>query len=204
MLPPAARPFSMVTFESLFPIRLSETIGSTDDAATLMGPVASAAWFAAAIGAAGVMLVSARIGVARSAALLRIIQGATVVAMGVLAGPIGIVVAYLACYVAHGASNPMHSTLLHREVDGSRRTTVLSINSMIGQPAGALGGIVLASLADATSISTAMIVGGVVCAIAAPLYIPAFRRERERAAEAAEAAANPGADSMGMPALPLP
>ena len=196
--------FSMVTFESLFPIRLSETIGSTDDAAALMGPVASAAWFAAALGAAGVMLVSARIGVARSAALLRIIQGATVVAMGVLAGPIGIVVAYLACYVAHGASNPMHSTLLHREVDGSRRTTVLSINSMIGQPAGALGGIVLASLADATSISTAMIVGGVVCAIAAPLYIPAFRRERERAAEAAEAAANPGADSMGMPALPLP
>ena len=186
--------FSMVTFESLFPIRLSETIGSTDDAAALMGPVASAAWFAAAIGAAGVMLVSTRIGVARSAALLRIIQGATVVAMGVLAGPIGIVVAYLACYVAHGASNPMHSTLLHREVDGSRRTTVLSINSMIGQPAGALGAIVLASLADATSISTAMIVGGIVCAIAAPLYIPAWRRERARAAEGAtERSAGSGA-----------
>jgi MFS family permease len=191
--------FSMVTFESLFPIRLSETIGSTEDAAAIMGPVASAAWFAAAIGAAGVMLVSARIGVARSAALLRIIQGATVVAMGVIAGPIGIVVAYLACYVAHGASNPMHSTLLHREVDGSRRTTVLSINSMIGQPAGALGGIVLASLADATSISTAMIVGGIVCAVAAPLYIPAWRRERARAAEgAADRTPAPGA----VPAAP--
>jgi hypothetical protein len=193
--------FSMVTFESLFPIRLSETIGSTDDAAALMGPVASAAWFAAAIGAAGVMLVSARIGVARSAALLRVIQGATVVAMGVIAGPIGIVAAYLACYVAHGASNPMHSTLLHREVDGSKRTTVLSINSMVGQPAGALGGIVLASLADATSISTAMIIGGIVCAIAAPLYIPAWRRERARAAAGVAAGAAIGADTSGMSAI---
>jgi MFS family permease len=200
--------FSMVTFESLFPIRLSETLGSTDQAAAAMGPVASAAWFAAAIGAAGIMLVSARIGVARSAALLRVVQGATIVAMGLIAGPIGIVTAYLACYVAHGASNPMHSTLLHREVDGSHRTTVISINSMIGQPAGAIGAIVLASLADATSIPTAMVLGGIVCAIAAPLYIPAWRRERSRgrvAAGAAAAVASAGPaepDVSGMPALP--
>ena len=91
------------------------------------------------------------------------------------------VVAYLACYVAHGASNPMHMTLLHREVDGPHRTTVISMNSMVSQPAGALGAIVLASLADATSISTAMIVGGIVCALAAPLYLPAWWAERRRA-----------------------
>ena len=64
--------------------------------------------------------------------------------MGLVAGPIGAVIAYLACYMAHGASNPMHTTLLHREVDGPHRTTVLSMNSMIAQPAGALGAITLA------------------------------------------------------------
>jgi MFS family permease len=170
--------FSMVTFESLFPLRLSDLLGSSDEAAAVMGPVASLAWFAAAAGAAGVILLSNRIGVARSAALLRVVQGATVVAMGVIAGPLGVVAAYLLCYVAHGASNPMHATLLHREVDGPRRATVISINSMIGQPAGALGGIVLASLADATSIGLAMVVGGILCAAAAPLYIPAWRAER--------------------------
>ena len=131
--------FSMVTFESLFPIRLSETLGDTEQAAAVMGPVSSIAWFAAAAGAAGVILVSRRIGVARSAAVLRIVQGATIVLMGLLAGPVGVVIAYLACYVAHGASNPMHMTLLHREVDGPHRTTVLSLNSMVAQPAGALG-----------------------------------------------------------------
>jgi predicted MFS family arabinose efflux permease len=173
--------FAMVTFESLFPIRLSETLGDTDQAAALMGPVSSVAWFASALGAAGVVLISKRIGVARPAAGLRIVQGATIVTMGLLAGPAGVVVAYLACYVAHGASNPMHMTLLHREVDGPHRTTVLSMNSMVSQPAGAIGAIVLASLADATSISTAMVVGGIVCAVAAPLYLPAWWAERRRA-----------------------
>jgi ABC-type antimicrobial peptide transport system permease subunit len=117
--------------------------------------------------------------------VLRVVQGATVIAMGLIAGPIGVLVAYLACYLAHGASNPMHSTLLHREVDGPRRTTLLSINSMVAQPAGAIGGIVLAGVADASSISLAMIVGGVICAVAAPLYIPAWRAERARQAAAA-------------------
>ena len=100
--------------------------------------------------------------------------------MGVIAGPLGVVTAYLACYVAHGASNPMHMTLLHREVDGPHRATVLSMNSMVAQLAGALGMIALVALADGTSISTAMIVGGIVCALAAPLYIPAWRAERAR------------------------
>ncbi len=172
--------FAMVTFESLFPIRLSELVGGTDSAAAIMGPVGSAAWFASAAGAAGIVLVSRRIGVARSAALLRIVQGATVVAMGLIAGVIGVIAAYLACYTAHGASDPMHTTLLHRQVDGPHRTTVLSMNSMIGQPAAALGGIALAGLADGTSVATAMIVGGLICAAAAPLYLPAWRQERAR------------------------
>lgn len=171
--------FSMVTFESLFPIRLSEVIGDTTDAAALMGPVSSAAWFASAAGAALIAAISRRIGVARSAAILRILQGLTIVAMGLIAGPIGVVTAYLACYVVHGASNPMHMTLLHRQVDGPHRTTVLSMNSMVSQPASAIGAIILAALADGTSITMAMVVGGVICAVAAPLYLPAFRAERK-------------------------
>ena len=175
--------FAMVTFESLFPIRLAEVVGDTDDAAALMGPVSSAAWFASAAGAALIGIVSRRVGVALSAAALRILQGIAIVGMGILAGPVGVVTAYLACYVTHGASNPMHTTLLHRQVDGPHRTTVLSMNSMVSQPAGAVGAIVLAALADGTSLSTAMVVGGVLCAVAAPLYVPAFRAERKRRAE---------------------
>ena len=170
--------FSMVAFESLFPIRLAEVVGDTNDAAALMGPVSSAAWFASAAGAALIATVSRRIGVPRSAAVLRILQGLAIVGMGVLAGPAGVITAYLACYVTHGASNPMHTTLLHRQVAGPHRTTVLSMNSMVSQPAGAIGAIVLAALADGTSVTMAMVIGGIVCAAAAPLYLPAWRAER--------------------------
>jgi hypothetical protein len=181
--------FAMVTFESLFPIRLAELVGGTDDAAAIMGPVGSGAWFAAAAGAAAIVAISGRIGVARSAALLRIVHGATVVAMGLLTGPIGVVVAYLACYAAHGASNPMHTTLLHRQVDGPHRTTVLSMNSMAAQPAGSLGTIILAAVADGTSVSTAMVLGGLILAAAAPLYVPALRAERTARAHSSDAVA---------------
>jgi len=172
--------FSMVTFESLLPVRLSQLVGDTDRAAALMGPVSSAGWFASAVGSAVIVMASRRIGVAPAAAALRILQGLTIVAMGVVAGPVGLVVAYLSCYATHGASNPMHMTLLHRQVEGPFRNTVISMNSMISQPAGAAGAITLSALADGTSVATAMIAGGVVCALAAPLYLPAWRHEKAR------------------------
>ncbi len=187
--------FSMVTFETFFPIRLSGLVGGENAAAAIMGPVGSAAWLAAAGGAGGVLMLSRRLGVARSAALLRVTQGATIVFMGLVTGVAGVVAAYLACYVAHGASNPLHTTLLHRQVDSAHRTTVLSMNSMVSMPAFAVGGVLLAALADATSLPTAIVVGGVICAIAAPLYLPAWRAER---AGRVSWAVEPAVDSQGV------
>ncbi|MEW2380006.1 MFS transporter [Micromonospora sp. NPDC047812] len=182
--------FGMVTFESLLPVRLAEVVGDPDRAAALLGPASSAAWLAGAAGAALTPLLLRWLGAAPSAALLRIVQGATIVGMSLLAGPVGVLVAYLACYTVHGASNPLHMGLLHRQVDGPYRTSVLSLNSMMGQPGFAVGAIVLTALADTVSVSAAMLVGAVVLALAAPLYLPAWRaRHRAPATGAA-----PGAD----------
>ncbi|MEU3454423.1 MFS transporter [Micromonospora sp. NPDC006766] len=170
--------FGMVTFESLLPIRLSEVVGGADRAAALLGPAGSAAWLANAAGAALTPFLLRRLGAAPAAALLRVLQGVTVVGMGLLAGPAGVLVAYLACYTVHGASNPLHNALLHRQVDGPYRTSVMSLNSMVGLPAGALGAVVLTALADRTSVSLAMLVGAVMLALAAPLYLPAWRAGR--------------------------
>nr|WP_258400634.1 MFS transporter [Micromonospora saelicesensis] len=182
--------FGMVTFESLLPVRLAEVIGDPERAAALLGPANSAAWLASAAGAALTPLLLRWFGAAPGAALLRILQGVTVVGMGLFAGPVGVLVAYLACYAVHGASNPLHSGLLHRQVDGPYRTSVLSLNSMMAQPAAALGGVVLTAIAAAASVSTAMVVGAVVLAVAAPLYLPAWLAGR-RAAPAVEPTAVP-------------
>ncbi|MGK5739728.1 MFS transporter [Micromonospora sp. URMC 103] len=181
--------FGMVTFESLLPVRLSEVVGGAERAAALLGPASSAAWLAQAAGAALTPLLLRWLGAAPSAALLRIVQGVTVVGMGLFAGPVGVLIAYLACYAVHGTSNPLHMGLVHRQVDGPHRTSVISLNSMMGQPGFAIGAVVLTALADRSSVTTAMLVGAVVLAVAAPLYLPAWRAGRAPAAPAVEAAA---------------
>ncbi|HLT09462.1 MAG TPA: MFS transporter [Micromonosporaceae bacterium] len=170
--------FGMATFESLFPVRLAELTGGADQAAAITGPAASVAWLASAAGAAVTPWLARRLGVAPVAALMRVLQGLTVAAMGFFAGIAGILVAYLLCNAVHGTSNAVHMTLLHRQVTSGVRATVVSLNSMVSQPAGALGLVVLTALADASSVSTAMYVGAVVLALAAPLYVPAWRQAR--------------------------
>ncbi|MFI7607302.1 MFS transporter [Micromonospora sp. NPDC049366] len=192
--------FGMVTFESLLPVRLAEVVGDGERAAALLGPAGSAAWLAQAAGAALTPLLLRRLGAAPSAALMRVLQGVTVVGMGLFAGPVGVLVAYLACYTVHGASNPLHMGLLHRQVDGPYRTSVISLNSMMGQPGFAIGAVGLTALADRVSVTAAMLVGAVVLAVAAPLYLPAWSAERRRrATERGE----PG-EGAGAPADPSP
>ena len=88
-----------------------------------------------------------------------------------LAGPAGIIAAFLCCYAVHGSANPVHVGMLHRQVAGPWRASVLSLNSMVSQPAGALGLVVLTAIAADAGTSTAMVVGAVVLAVAAPLYL---------------------------------
>ncbi|WP_298801336.1 MFS transporter [uncultured Pseudokineococcus sp.] len=178
--------FGMVAFETLTPPRLAEVLAGsvaagTERAGQLMGPVSAAGWLAAAVGATAAAGLARRFGTAVVAGALRVVQGATVVGLALLAGPVGVVTAYLACYAVHGASNPLHAALLHRQATRENRTVVLSMNSMVAQPAAALGAVVLGALADGASLGAAMLVGAVVLALAAPLYLPARRQERERA-----------------------
>lgn len=173
--------FGMVTWENLMPAHLEDVVGSADRAAALLGPVSAAAWIASAVAAGLVPALARRFGAAPTAAAMRVGQGATVLGMGLAAGPVGVVAGYLGTYAIHGAANPVHQGLLHREVDGAHRTTVLSVNSMVAMPAGAVGGIVLGALADGTSIPVATTVGAVALAVAAPLYLVARAASRTTA-----------------------
>lgn len=163
--------FGMVTFETFFPARLAETSGGADAAAGLVGPLIAAAWVLSAIGAACAPLLSRLVGAAWTGCSLRIVHGATVVGMGLAAGTVGLVAGYLACYWAHGASNPVHYGLVHDAADRQHRATIISANSLASQLGGAAGGIALGALAVATSTGFGMIVGGLVLAAAAPLYL---------------------------------
>ncbi|MGA5302159.1 MFS transporter [Nucisporomicrobium flavum] len=174
--------FGMITFESLTPVRLADVLGDPTEASALMGPVGSAAWLASAAGAALVPLLARRIGAPWTGFTLRILQGLTVVGMAVFAGPVGVVAAFLICYTVHGAASPVHNGLLHRQVDGPYRASLLSLNSMISQPAGALGLVVLTAVAAHVSLVAALLLGAAVLAAAAPLYLVGRRATPETVA----------------------
>jgi predicted MFS family arabinose efflux permease len=179
--------FGMVCFESLMPVRLSEVVGGNEAAAAITGPVVAVAWIASAVGSAATPLLNRWLGVAGTAALTRVLQGLAVAGMGFFAGVVGIVAAYIACNTVHGTSNAAHMTLLHRQAEDRVRATVVSLNSWISQPAAAIGVIALTAFAQATSVSMAMYVGAIVLAVAAPLYLPAWRQSRVDARPAASA-----------------
>jgi len=163
--------FGMVAFETLMPIRLSELLDDRDAAATAMGPIAALAWGLSAVGVAFLPRLLRRWNLVHLSVALRLLQGATVIAMGLTWGPVGLIVAYLATYAIHIASGVAYETLMHEQVGNERRATVLSLASMAAQPAGSLGSVILGAIATGASTPTAMIVGGIVLAVAAPLFL---------------------------------
>ena len=176
---------AMVVFEKFQPIRLAELLASEEQAGALMGPVAAAGWGTFALGAALAGLCAARLGVARTAILMRVLNSLGAVVMGLVAGPAALIAAYLFTYGLHGAGGPMHSSLLHREAQARNRATVLSMNSMTMFVAFSLAALLLGQLADGFSNQAAMVTAGAVSLFGAALYLPALRAESVRTVDAA-------------------
>ncbi|MGO4385465.1 MFS transporter [Specibacter sp. RAF43] len=184
--------FGMVGFEQFMPIRLAELLGRADLAGTMMGPVSAAAWGISAAGAAAVPLLLRRWSLPAVAVALVAIQGATVVVMGLAAGPLGLIAAFCATYAVHSAFGAVYETMLHGEVDGGHRATVLSLASMVLQPAGSLGAVVLGLLATGASTGLALVVAGIVLGLAAPLFLVKAKPAGATAEPAVEPAAASG------------
>lgn len=169
---------AMVAFESLTPVRLAKVLGGEDAAGALFGPASAAAWALFAAGAFVAGRASRRIGVVTTAMIARVLNGAFVVAMGVAAGPVGLLAAYGLAYLTHGSAGPLHNVLLHREADAATRATVLSANSMVAGGVYSVGLLVLLPLAEGVGTGVAIIVAGAFSILGALCYLPARRAER--------------------------
>ncbi|MGZ5405826.1 MAG: MFS transporter, partial [Nocardioides sp.] len=171
---------ALIVFETFQPIRLAEMVGGEEQAGALMGPVAAVGWGVFAAGAALAGLGSRRFGVARTAIAARILNGLGAVTMGLVAGPVALIAAYLFTYSMHGMGGPMHDSLMHREASSANRATVLSMGSMVFFATFSLLGTPLGLLAEATSLQVSMVTAGAFSLMGAFLYLPALRAERER------------------------
>jgi MFS family permease len=168
----------MIAYETFLPVRLAEIVGGETRAGALMGPVSAAAWALFAVGSSLAAVLSRRVGVAWTAIASALARAAFTVVMGLTAGAVGLITAFLLVYTLHGTGGPSHATLLHRQAEPRNRTTVLSMNSMVAGGSFSLGLLALGPLADATSTSTGIVVAGALSVLGAALYWPALRQER--------------------------
>jgi hypothetical protein len=173
---------AMIAFEALAPVRLTEQLGSESAAAAVFGPASAVAWGLFAIGSSSVVIVRRRLGPAGAAMAMRVLNGAVVVLMGVVAGPGGLLIGYGLAYLTHGAAGPLHNALLHRQSGSETRAMALSINSMIAGGAHSLGLLVLMPLAEATSPQVAIVAAGAFSTLGALGYLPALRQQRRSVA----------------------
>jgi hypothetical protein len=180
--------FGMTAMELLPAPKLGEVMSDLDAAAALLGPVSTASWLIAALGAAAAPRLATRIGIASGAMVLHAVLAATILAMALVTGPLGVVVCLLGAFGAHGAINPLYQSLVHRQADAATRTTIVSATSMTAQLGGALGAVMLGAIAAGLSIDVAIAVGSLALLATIPLYLPARRQDLGRASELRSAA----------------
>lgn len=169
---------AMMAYETLMPLRLAELLGSEARAGLWMGPAAAGGWALFSVGSWIAGRLAPRIGVVWTAIAARVLNGLGVVGIGLAAGPVAMVLAYLVTYSLHGLGGPVHLTLLHGEASARNRATILSINSLVMQVGGAVAGPLLGLLAARTSLATAMVVAGAVSIVGVVCYVPALRAHR--------------------------
>ena len=154
----------LVGCELLGPVRFAELAGSRNDGAAVYGAVLAISFAAAAVGAVAVP------------ALRRLLRGSTrvtcalltglgAVALAVVAGPDVLVLAaagFAAYYVAHGATWPLLSAVLHTRVTAAHRATAVSAMSLAMALGGIAGNVGVSWLAAVVSLEAAF---GVVAAV---------------------------------------
>ncbi|MET0666869.1 MAG: MFS transporter [Acidimicrobiales bacterium] len=179
----------LVGVEFLSGPRLVEVLGSPEQGVAVLGVTAAVAWSISGLGAAGTgTLVRWCRTPARAGVVTRIVQAAAVALMAVVAGPVGLITGYLAFYLVHGAANAVHYGMVHRLVDEGRRTTILSVSSLVARLGGTAADIGLGVVAAGPGLGTAFALCAILLLAGAPLYPVAGR---ELAARNQDARAGP-------------
>lgn len=172
--------FSISGLEQFWQPRVQE-IGSDELHSRVFGFLAAGYFVAAAAGS----LVSGLVGrltrgnYTLMLVLIRAAMAAGLVLLALSRGLPGFSVFYIGTFFFNGMANSPESAVLNREVTSDRRSTVLSVASLIMQFGGLCGAFILGFLARTYSIPLVWMVSGAALFISALVYLglPSARRK---------------------------
>lgn len=182
----AATGVALAVTELVTPAWLGELAADPTDAALLYAGLVALGFGADALGAAASVRLRDRVGSSLRASAVAAgwatLATAALAVAASLEGVTGLVVAagaYLLVFAGLGAAGPLLSELLHSRVDDEHRATVLSVESLLFQGSGALGGLGAGVLVTAYGAPAGVVVG--VAALAAAVVV-LVRTEQPRPA----------------------
>lgn len=147
----------LVTCELLSPLQFEQSVGASGYAV-----LATLAFVGAAAGARMAPALAHLVrGTGRGLVVVTILTGVLMAGL-TLPGWLMPAIAYVLLYVAIGTDDPLIGELLHEETSASERSTVLSVQSLLGQGGGAATNVGVPALVAATSFDVAWIGIGVV------------------------------------------
>lgn len=149
----------IVAFELLAPIRFADLAGGPEQGAAVLGSVQAVSFGVASVGAlAGPWLRRKLRGSTRLTCAGLAVLGATGLAVfGAATLVLVAAVAAASFYLAHGATWPLLSAVLHTRVAAAQRATAVSAMSLAMSLGGITGNLVLPQVAEATSTRTAFL-----------------------------------------------
>lgn len=180
LLSSAALGVVLLSVETYWQPRLDAIVESEN--VRLFG-VLGAAYFAVAVlgNAASPLVVRlARGNRAAGVVIARLISAAALVALALQSAAGGFAVAYLAFFLAFTAGTPAQSAMLNELVPDSRRSTLISVSSLMLQLGGFGGSLLFGVISQRFGIGVSWMVAAGVLAASVLLFVPLLRSEAAR------------------------
>ena len=150
------------------------------DAAWISGFIAAGVAFSTAIGNGLVPLVR-KIAKRRSLILAgsAVLMALASLGMGLANSFAPALIALIAMMIAAGAAMPVKQAFLHSKTPSEQRATVISFDALVGSGGGAVGQTGLGWVARQYGLSVGYMIGGIILALSAPVYLFLTRRKDE-------------------------
>lgn len=163
----------LVAFELLAPLRFVELAGSPERGAAAFGTVQAVSFGTAAVAALAGPWLRRRLrdSTPATCALLAMVGAAGLAGFGLADLLVVAGIAVCGFYVAHGATWPLLSAVMHGRVTAAHRSTAVSAVSLALSVGGITGNLVLPRLAEGVDLEAAFLVVGAVVLLSALLCL---------------------------------
>ncbi len=168
----AALGFSLMSVETYWQPRLKEILGSEADA-WIFGAIAAGYFLANSVGNLVSIPLCSRLKEGRSKVLaaIRLAIGGTLILLALQGGVWGFAAIYLLFFLLVGVEGSPFAALFNSNVPSEKRSTLLSLQSLVLQVGGLIGTLVMGYVAQVFSFGAAWSIAGLVLMLSALAYL---------------------------------